>query len=232
MQNKLAIFSITLILIVSMLAGNVFGCACCSEPGTYSVWTGKLQDYEREILKEIRFDKRASLYMTEAGFDTIKGLSSIEDGFFEPARDIDEGDFDLANSFTGKVWTFTLKAPNGKTGTLRLPIPTQMTSFKVDIHDGSGPGLGPLLYKEFRFRGTVASGSGFLAASIAKPTTYSLVFQGRGRACDDTSDFRSWNLSISGRKARYQLFGKLQSRGDSGDSKASGMFRWRSTTYQ
>ena len=202
-------------LIVSMFATNAFGCACCSEPGTYALWTGKLRTYELDILKEIKFDKRASLYMTEAGFDTIKGLYSIEKDFFEQTGETKDGNFDLANSFTGKVWTFTFKAPNGKMGTLRLPMPTQVTTFKADIHDGSDKGLGPLLYKEYRFKGTVASGSGFLGSSVASPTTYLLVFQGRGLACDEVSDFRTWNLEITGRRAQYQLYGKLSSSGGS-----------------
>ena len=232
MVRKLRFIGTAAVLIASMFAGNVLGCACCSEPGTYALWTGKLQNNELEILKEIKFDRRASLYMTEAGFDTLKGLSSIEKNFFEPAREADDGDFDLSNSFTGKVWTFTFKTPQGNTGTLRLPMPTQMTSFKVDIHDGSNQGLGPLLYKEYRFKGMVASGSGFLGASIVKPTTYFLVFQGRGLACDDVTDFRNWNLEISGRKASYQLYGKLTGTREAGASKASAMFRWRNSIYQ
>lgn len=209
MSRRFASFAAVVLMITAAFNGNAFGCACCSETGTYALWTGRIQSNEMFILKEIKFDRRSALYMTEAGFDTIKGLSSIEKDFFEA----EEGGFDLANSFAGKVWTFTFKAPNGKSGTLRLPLPTQLTTFKVDIHDGSDKGLGPLLYKEFRFKGTVAAGTGFLASSAARPTTYSLVFQGRGLACDDVTDFRNWNLEITGPKADYQFFGRLSSAG-------------------
>ena len=168
--------------------------------------------------------------MTEAGFDTIKGLSAIEKDFFE-SGDNSEGDFDLANAFANRVWTFTFKTSMGKTGTLRLPMPAQVTTFRADIHDGSDQGLGPLLYKEFRFKGTVAVGSGFLSNSVAGPTTYLLVFQGRGLACDDVSDFRAWNLEVTGKKASYQFYGKL-STAEKEERTDSKTLRWRKAMYQ
>jgi hypothetical protein len=231
MLRKLIYSSIVTLLIAGVFTANALGCACCSEPGTYALWTGRLQSYEMDILKQIKFDKRASLYMTEAGFDTIKGLSTIEKDFFESSGGSTEGDFDLVNSFTGKVWTFTFKLQNGKTGMLRLPVPIQITTFKADIHDGSDRGLGPLLYKEYRFKGTVTSGTGFLGGSIANPTTYFLVFQGRGLACDDVSNFRSWNLEITGRKASYQMYGMLETGKDVEDPNASNAFRGRNAIY-
>ena len=201
-----------LFLLISPLSAlsNGSSCACCAEPGTYMISTGKPETFEIDILKQIEFDGKADLYMTEAGFDSIKGLSSIEKEADDPSWFSEPGNFNLVNSFTGKMWTFTFKTPKGKTGALRLPMPSQMVTFKVDIHDGSDQGNGPLLYKEFRFKGTVSDGTGFLGNSIVKPTSYFLVFQGRGNGCDDVSDFRNWNLEITGKKARYQFFGKLE----------------------
>ena len=205
-------FILLLLTAFTLITPNsALACACCAEPGTYSIWTGKTDKFYIDILREIEFDKDAYLYMTEAGFDSIKGLSSIEQEYNNGSWVATPGDFDLLNTFNGKIWTFTLKTPKGKTGTLRLPIPTQMVAFKVDIHDEDNRPNGPMLYKEFRFKGTVSSGSGFLGGSIANPTTYFLVFQGRGNGCDDVSNFRNWNLEITGRKARYQFFGKLDS---------------------
>jgi hypothetical protein len=202
----LSIFSV----MVFVGSANAGSCACCAEPGTYNLWTGRPSDYQIEILKSIEFDIKAQLYMTEAGFESIKGLSTIEKEFDDGSWVASPGGLDLVNSFTGKIWTFTIKSPKGKTGTLRLPIPALMSVFKADIHDGeiSGGG-GPLLYKEFRFKGTVASGSGFLAGGIVRPTRYFLVFQGRGNGCDNAEDFNNWNLEITGKKARYRFFGDL-----------------------
>ena len=188
---------------------DAFACACCAEPGTYSIWTGRPETFHVDLLKEIEFDKHAFLYMTEAGFDSIKGLSMIEKEFDEDSWTASPGGLDLVNTFTGKVWTFRIRSPKGRIATITLPIPQQMVAFKVDIHDDEGRGNGPLLYKEFRFKGTVSSGTGFLSGIVMTPTTYFLVFQGRGNGCDDVSDFRNWNLEVTGKKARFQFFGKL-----------------------
>jgi hypothetical protein len=211
-------------------SSNAASCACCAEPGTYGIWSGKPRDYQIEILKDIKFDDQAFLFMNAAGFDSIKGLSTIEKEFDDDSWIASPGGLDLVNTFTGRMWTFTIKSPKGRIGTLKLPMPSQMLEFKVDIHDGeeSGGG-GPLLYKEFRFKGTVSAGSGFLAGSIARPTSYFLVFQGRGNGCDNAGDFNNWNLEITGKNARYQFFGDLASGtekgGQEGTQKTTGLFR-------
>ncbi len=205
------IILLALVFVLSSVSSAV-ACACCAEPGTYSIRTENPDSFYIDLLKEIRFDKDAYLYMTGAGFEMMKGLSSIEAEFDDGSWAASPGGLDLVNTFNGKIWTFTIKSPKGKTGTLRLPIPSQMLTFKVDIHDGQRGGAGgPLLYKEFRFKGTVGSGSGIFGASIVRPTSYFLVFQGRGNGCDNSQDFNNWNLEITGRKARYQFFGKLSS---------------------
>ena len=84
-----------------------------------------------------------------------------------------------------------------------------MTIFKVDTHEPEVGHGEAVLYKEFRFNGTVSSGSGIFRGSIVRPTTYSLVFQGRGNDCDNASDFSHWHLEIKGSKASYAFFGKL-----------------------
>jgi hypothetical protein len=219
MLRPLFILIVSILFISNTVLASPF-CACCAEPGTYSIWSGKPSEYGLEMLKDIRFDKRASLYMTEAGFDSIKGLSAIEKDFDDTSWVATPGHFDFLGNFAGKTWTFTFKSPKGKTGVLRLPMPTQMLTFKVDIHDGQGGGNGPLLYKELRFKGTVSSGTGFLGASIVKPTSYFLVLQGRGNGCDNVEDFNNWNLEITGKNARYQMYGDLPSGGRTSKTEA------------
>lgn len=191
---------------------EISACACCAEPGTYSIQTGKPDGYYLEILKEIKFDENANLYLTEADFEIIKGLDEIKKDFNNESWVATAGELGLTNSFAAKTWKFNLKTKSGKTGTLTLPIPARMLTFKVDIHDGKTiGGGGPLLYKEFRFKGNVQSGTGFFRAGIVKPTTYFLVLQGRGNGCDNAEDFTHWHLEISGRKAEYEFYGKLSS---------------------
>jgi hypothetical protein len=190
---------------------NTMACACCAEPGTYMIWTGKASEYELGLLGEMTFDNKAALFMTEAGFDGMKGLESIEKDYESESWTASPGEFNLANSFAAKTWKFNFKTPTGKLGILTLPMPLQMLQFKVDIHDNSDTGLGPILYKEWRFKGTVTSGTGIFKSSIIRPTSYFLVFQGRGNGCDNAEDFTHWRLEVTGRKADYAFFGKLNS---------------------
>ncbi|MGQ0542609.1 MAG: hypothetical protein ACT4O9_12270 [Blastocatellia bacterium] len=200
-------FAFILVLFVQMPA---FACACCAEPGTYNIWTGKSDAYYLSVIRDIGFDKPADLYMTEAGFESIRGL--------DPIRKEYEADdwtalshFDLAASFTNKLWQFNLKTPKGTAGTLVLPMPAQMLAFKVDIHDEENRPNGPLLYKELRFKGSVSAASGFTRPGFFRGTTFFLVFQGRGNGCDNASDFTHWRLEIEGPRADYAFFGKLDS---------------------
>jgi hypothetical protein len=191
---------------------DAFACACCSEPGEYHISTDKPDKYNVDLLSEMKFDEASYLFMNEAGFDVIKGLDSIAKSYESDSWVAAPDYFSLTNSFAAKTWKFNFKTKDGKNGSLTLPMPLQMLRFKADIHDGkSSGGGGPLLYKEWRFKGSVQSGSGFFQAGIVKPTTYFLVLQGRGNSCDNAEDFTAWRLEIDGRKAQYAFFGKLSS---------------------
>ncbi|MEO6588437.1 MAG: hypothetical protein ABIP06_03825 [Pyrinomonadaceae bacterium] len=200
------------LLLLLTLQNNVLACACCAEPGTYSIWTGKTEGYYLDVVDGIEFDQKAYLYMTEAGFAMIKGLSEIEKDYNDKSWIASSGIFDLNGSYAAKSWKLNFKTKSGKTGTLNLPMPAQMLTFKVDIHDGKNiGGGGPLLYKEFRFKGNVGTGSGFFQKGIVKPTSYFLVLKGRGNGCDNSEDFTHWYLEIRGKNAKYEFFGKLSS---------------------
>lgn len=198
-KKKFLIPVLSLLCLLSFSA-NILACACCSEPGEYFISTIKPDTYQLGILGEMTFDKTAVLYTDARGYEDLKGLTVNGD-----LADADQ--FDLVASFIAKTWKFTLKSKDGKSGILTLPIPTQMVSFKADIHDSEEGD--PNLYKEFRFKGTVASGTGMLKAGIVKPTSYFLVFQGRGNNCDNSSDFTHWRLEINGPKADYAFYGKM-----------------------
>ena len=210
-MRKVSLFIVALFAFVAFLPLNALACACCAEPGEYSIRTQKPEAYTLELLNNIKFDNAGYLYMNEAGFDMIKGLEGIAKDFESDSWVAAPGRFDLANTFAAKTWKFNFKTPTGKTGTLTVPMPMQMLSFKADIHNGEGGGGGPLLYKEWRFKGNLQSGSGFFQAGFIKPTTYFLVLQGRGNNCDNAEDFSHWRLEIDGKKAKYAFFGKLSS---------------------
>ena len=192
-------------------AGNALACACCAEPGTYSIRTLKPDPFHLDLLGELKFDPKAKLFMTEAGFEMIKGLDGLRKEDEGVDASITDG-LDLATSFAGRrMWTFEIKTPKGLRGSVTFPMPASMVSFAADIHDNEDAGLGPLLYKEFRFKGNVSSATGLMRAGITRGTTYFLVFQGRGRGCDEVYDFKNWRLEIDGSRASYAFYGKLAS---------------------
>jgi hypothetical protein len=197
-------------LLISVLSADALACACCAEPGTYYLRTAKADSYHLDLIRDISFAPKASLYMTEAGFDNIKGIEAVKKEDEATAVAISDS-FDLTAGFHGRAWRFDITTPKGAKGSLTLPMPIQMVSYGADIHDNEDEGLGPLLYKEFRFKGNVAAGTGFARSGVVRGTTYFLVFQGRGRGCDEVSNFRNWRLEIVGPRANYAFYGTLSS---------------------
>lgn len=209
MFRKAAIHLLGLLVTISMLSGHIFACACCAEPGTRIEYTAKTDSFIRDLVKQIKFASETDLFMTEAGFDTITGI--------DPIRKEDEQsggalvEFSTVGSFSAKGWQMTLKSGKGLSATYSLPIPLKYTEFKVDIHDRKEMPLGPWLYKELRFKGVLASATGFARAGAVKGTRYELVFSGRGVGCNEVEDFTHWRLDIDGPKAGYAFMGRLSS---------------------
>ena len=107
-----------------------------------------------------------------------------------------------------KRWRFSFRTEDGKTGVLTLPTPPKVTTFAADIHAGAtSAGGGPLLYKEWRFEGMV-SGSGIF---VKGPSRGTLIFQGRGNRCDNSTDFSHWRVDVQGKEADFAFFGELTS---------------------
>lgn len=212
MFRKFAFSVLSFAACVLSLPSFVLACACCAEPGTYHLRTGKPSTYELELMKEIEFSRVSKIYLTEADFDMIKGLDDVEKESDTDAFIKSGGAFDMVSSFTGKLWKIEMRSIGGKRGVLTLPVPSQMVTYNVDIHDEpDDKPNGPILYKEFRFKGNVSGGTGIFRSSVGRPSTYFLVFQGRGNGCDNAEDFTHWHLEINGPKAEYAFYGKLES---------------------
>jgi hypothetical protein len=188
----------------TLSAGNARACACCSDPGEYSVRTDKISAFQWGELEGLEFGAKAQLFTTDAGDDAMKGISTVAAEYAVTAE-IDQ-----------KQWRLKFRTADGKTGSLTLTVPAKLTDFDVDIHDGQkSAGGGPLLYKEWRMEGT-GSGDGIFHQAKAH---YSLVLQGRGNRCDSKDDFTHWRLAVSGKNIDYSLHGELVSeRGASADA--------------
>lgn len=194
--GKLFFCAAASIFFVFAFSIQAFACACCAEPGTYSINVKKPAGFELTELKKIRF-ATANLFMTAAGEANIKGISSIGENY------------SLSGLLQSPVWKFNFKDDKGKSGTLDLRQPTSMVAYMVDIHDRKEGEGDPVLYKEWYFKSTVQSGTGIFQKGLAPATKYVLVLQGRGNNCTQAEDFTHWRLEITGKKASYAFFGKL-----------------------
>jgi len=195
MTRRLFIF--VAIVILLLLPGRVWACACCAHPGEYQINFVKPDGYKLSVMDRMRFGTTAYLFLTEAE-ESGKGLAHLA------------ASYSLSGSLVGNMWKLTFR--NGdESGTLNLQLPAKMFRYAADIHDGQtigGDSRKPLLYKEWRFEGEV-NGTGVFKAGITARTKYVLVLQGRGNSCDTAEDFTHWRLKITGNKADYAFYGEL-----------------------
>lgn len=174
---------------------RALACACCADPGQYSISFGKPEASQIELMKQMRFGD-ATRFTTEAEEETVPGLPNAADTY------------SVNGSLFGHLWKLIFNNAD-KAGTLNLPLPTKILKFSADIHDGQiGGGGGPVLYKEWRFEG-MAAGTGLFKSGFVAPAKYFLVLQGRGNNCDNADDFTHWRLEIRGRRARYAFYGPM-----------------------
>jgi hypothetical protein len=201
------IIKIAFILLLALLAAassapsaspaTAFACACCAEPGEWYEGTEKMADYEIDELRRVKFGKTASPYLNAAGYEALKGLSLEYDSY------------NLSSLLKPNLsLTLTFKGERKETGSLVLTLPKVATSFGADLHDMPEGSAGPILYKEWRFKGLV-SGTGFFKKGMAPGTKFQLILQGRGNNCTSSADFKNWRLNITGPRASYAFYGDL-----------------------
>jgi hypothetical protein len=185
-RKTVAVFSAVAVLVA---APSAFACACCAEPGTHYEQTAKLQPFELQELKRVRFGTAAKVALGAAGFDAVHGIKNPR------------ASYPVQVTQAGRTWTLSF----GSSGALAFTLPQKATSFLVDVHDGKmGGGGGPLLYKELRMTAPVHATGNFHGARI------SFVLQGRGNDCLNGDDFKWWRLQISGGGADYAIYGALR----------------------
>jgi len=180
-----------------LFPSDSFACACCADAGFYSISSRKPNNQELGELKKIQF-VTANLYTTPAYPDNIKGINPLNESY------------SLDGMLQGSFWKFNFKDEKQKSGTLNLIKPASMVAYMADLHDGANSGSEVKLYKEWRFKYKVSSGTGIFQKGIAPATEYFLVLQGRGNACTSAADFTNWRLEITGKKANYAFYGKLK----------------------
>lgn len=171
-------------------------CACCAEPGHYSIRTSKPADYQLKELQRLKF-QTAELY-TDAGYpDTVIGIG----------KPLGES-FSVSGLLNGKSWVFNFRDNNRKTGNLNLMKPISMVEYMVDL-PGENKETEVRLYKEWRFKYRVQSATGIFGGGFAPATEYFLVLQGYGNVCTAAEDFKKWRLEVTGKKSGFSFFGNV-----------------------
>jgi hypothetical protein len=175
-------------------------CACCTNTGQRYVENTKLDQYRRNIVDEIRFAREATLYTDERDIDDIKGIAnpSLKPYVLNVARQKDR-----------IILSFRDEKKNE--GTITLALSDAISVFEVDTRDleFKDQGLGPLLYKEWRLTAPFA-GAGIFKAGNGGYQRITLIFQGRGRGCTETSHFTHWTISVYGPLGNYLFYGDLE----------------------
>ncbi len=189
---------LTLFSFLVLSPSNIFACACCADEGFYKISVRKPDGFLLGELKKLKFGD-AEIYST-AGFpDNVKGLKPIE------------SEYKVAASANTDGWEFTFTDPNGKSGTLELKAPKDYVEFGVDLKNGKRGGAGSVeLYKEWRFKYSVNTGSGIFEDGIKGKTEYFLVLQGKGNVCTTAEDFTDWRLEVTGKNANYAFYGSMK----------------------
>jgi hypothetical protein len=179
---------------------RLLACACCSEEGQHSVQEeAKPTDAQLAEMHHVKFAPTAQPYVGAGDLADVKGVA-------DPTMQYTlEAAFNAAHE-----WQISFRDENGHRGTLSLPLRFARTStLKIDIHDGAkSAGGGPLLYKEWKFRGR-ARGDGIFKSGFAAPAEFTLIFQGRGNNCDSGAEFTHWRLDVVGKKADFTFVGQL-----------------------
>jgi hypothetical protein len=169
-RSQLVLFALVLSLLLPV---QILACACCAIEGTYYRGSGKIIDFQLEIMKEMRFGDKAFIFSGEADLeDMAKGINLPKDSY------------EVNGSLVGNAWKLTFK-DGSRSGVLSLGLPLRMEELKADIRDGQvSPGGGPLLYKEWRFEGPVSGTRQTVGRRVSHPRLHSIESPA---ACDGPS---------------------------------------------
>ena len=193
----LIIFSILVIVLfwpvkadVELTADKPLVCACCAEEGEWYERSARITETQFYELNRVRFSPTANTYQTPA----------------------DDNDLSVSYALTqtrkGRRWELRFRDEQGKTGTLSFTLPMTAIFYGADMQDSPPGGVGPTLYKEWRFNGP-ARVTGVLKKGLAGAARFRLILQGRGNNCEGAEDFKTWLLQVSGPRHAYAFYGSL-----------------------
>jgi hypothetical protein len=170
-----------------------YACACCANRGDHTQQTARIAQFELLELIRLRFGTAGHLRTTPGFPADIKGLRPVATRYR------------LSQARHARIFVLTFRDARGNKGTLGFVLPERATRLAVDLQDGRrSDGGGPLLYREWRLDGKITTTGIFAGAGSPR---FRLVLQGRGNACMNAGDFRSWILQVTGPKAAFTFYG-------------------------
>jgi hypothetical protein len=173
--------------------GTAYACACCANRGDHTQQSARIAQFELAELVRLRFGTAAQLRTTPGFPADIRGLRPVAMRYH------------LSQARHSRIFVLTFRDARGNTGTLGFALPEQATRLAVDLQDGRrSAGGGPLLYREWRLDGRITATGIFADAGLPR---FRLILQGRGNACMNAGDFRSWILRVTGPKAAFTFYG-------------------------
>lgn len=178
--------------------GEAEACACCSDTGQRYVATADIQDYQQAEVDRMRFGTKAELFLGSADTSDVPDI-----GIANP-----DSSYTMATKRDGKTVTFDFTGSAGQRGSLSMVLPVKVSFFEVDTRETPDTGLGPPIYKEWKFTADPKA-SGDFAGGAGEGQHLTLILQGHGNNCVSAEDFTHWTLVMEGPKANYLLFGEL-----------------------
>ncbi len=146
-----------LLTVILLLPTEVFACACCADEGYYRLSVHNPTEYEMGEMQKLSFSD-SQIYATPGFPDDIKGIENRE-----------SEKYTVNASIGGDDWAFSFTNAEGKTGTLKLRTPKKFVDYAVDTRNKENIGAGSVnLYKEWRFKTKVKSGTGIFAGGASR----------------------------------------------------------------
>jgi hypothetical protein len=186
-----------LLVLTCLVWRDAFGCACCTDAGQRHVGIEKLDSFKLGEIQKVRFARQARLFLSDAGFEGIKGIVSPSEWY------------ELQVSQENGGFAFSLRDQAGGRGVLSLSKVESVSVFEVDPRDTAlRDGSGPRLYKEWKLTSKLR-GTGIFAPGMTGGAFITLILQGHGNSCTSSEDFTHWTVVVQGPHAAYSFFGDL-----------------------
>lgn len=187
------------LLIVTTLVGanaqSVLACACCADHGQREKYTIERDHYMLSDIEWLTEYGPASFVTGPCGVECVEGITN-------PLFD-----YDVTLKVTGTQLHLILRDKAGaERGKLTFQIPPKGEYFALDTDPAMDRGE-PILFTEFRFKGTLTGEGDFAMYDSTVPAE--LILAGRANNCPDAGSLETWSIEVQALKVWFRLVGRL-----------------------